>query len=104
MACAREPADREIHSCLAHQPPILHDPQQKSRQHQPDRHFRIDPGPHQAIGVKVSYLHSQPGKVQNRVHTRQNMIVRNKITQRAADEELKLITLFPTQHRQPHCP
>jgi hypothetical protein len=44
QAVAGEPADRQIDLRLAQQPPVMHDPEQEAREHQPDRASGSIPG------------------------------------------------------------
>ena len=86
---------------IPHQPPVVNDTQQKTSQHQTHRHFRVNPGSPETIGIKFNHLIRQPRQIQNRVHPRQHMIILDQIAQRPADEKLQPIPLFPTQHPTP---
>ena len=68
----------------------MHDALEEPRQHQPDSHFRINPGTTEPIRVEIGHLRRQPRQVQNPVHPNQHMILRDQIAQRPADEKLQL--------------
>lgn len=58
---AREPPNGEIDLRLAHQPAVVHDPEQKTGQHQPDCHLRVDAGPPRAVrGIAPLHFGTQP--------------------------------------------
>ena len=40
-----KPADRQIDGRVTHQPPVMHNRLQKSRQHQTNRRLGVNPGP-----------------------------------------------------------
>ena len=98
-----------------HQAPVMHDPLQKSRQHQPPVRrgndaldqclfrltLRINPRSPKPIRVKISDLARKPRQVQNLVDPHQDMIFREQVAQRPADEKLRLIPFLPTQNRKP---
>jgi hypothetical protein len=89
QAIPGEPADREVDLRLAHEPPVVDDTEQETRQHQPDRRLRIDPRPSLG-GVEFGNFRMQPLEVEHTIDPRKNMVVRNQIADRAADEELQL--------------
>ena len=103
-AVAGEPPDGEVHLRLAHQAAVMDDAEQEARQHQADRRLRVDPRPANARGVEFRHRLMQPAKVEHPVDAGQHVIVANEVPQRAADEELELIALLPTQHHQPPTP
>ena len=96
---ADEPPDREVHLRLAHQPTVVHEPQQKARQHQPNRHFRVDPGTTVVRAITIRHLLAQPAQVQNPVHAGQNVILGNQLLQRTGHEQVHLGAVPASQHR-----
>jgi hypothetical protein len=107
QAVPGEPADRQVDLRLAQQPPVVDDAEQEACQHQPERRLRRYPRPPDARRVERANLGRKPGEVQHPVDPCKDMIFRNEITQRAADEELKLSPLLLPQHLNPrldHCP
>jgi hypothetical protein len=56
QAVTDEPADREIDLGLAHQPSVMHDPEQKPGQHEPHCSLRVDAGAAVVGAVKVGHL------------------------------------------------
>ena len=98
---AGEPADRQVDLRLAHEPAIMDDPEQEAREHQPDRRLRIDPRAPDVRRIELGDLGRKPRQVEHPVHAREDVIVRNQVTQRAADEELELSPLLPSQHSDP---
>jgi hypothetical protein len=106
QAVPGEPADRQIDLRLAQEPPVVDDAEQEARQHQPDRRLRRDPRPPDPWRIERANFRRQPGQIQHPIHARQDMIVREEITQRAADKELELSPLLLPQHSNPrldHC-
>ena len=99
---AHEPADREVDLRLPHQPPVMHDPEQEARQHQPDRDLRIDPRPAVRLAIEVGDLRSKPRQVEHAIHPGEDMVVGNELPQRPCHEQLQLIALLPSQHRILH--
>ena len=51
--------------------------------------------------VELANLDRKPREIEHPVDARQHVIVWNQITQRAADEELELSPLLPSQHSDP---
>ena len=98
QAVPREPADREIDLCLSHQTPVMNDPQQEAGQHQAHCRLRRDPGPTRAGGVEIGHVLDQPPQIEHPVDAGQDMIVRNKLTQRPADEKHELIPVLMADH------
>ena len=67
MQCeAAEPADRQVHLRLAHQPAVMNDAKQEPGEHQPDRNLGIDTGTAIVSAVKVADLVAQPGQTRTR--------------------------------------
>lgn len=95
---ACEPADRQIDLRLAHQAPVMDDPEKKTRQHQPHGGFGIDAGAADAGRIEIRDIVLQPAEIEHAIHPCQNMLVRNKIAQRAADEKFELIAVLPSDH------
>jgi Transposase, Mutator family len=95
---ANEPADREIDPGLSQQTAVLHDPEQKARKHQPDRHFGVNPGSSVLRAVEVLNLIMQPAQFQDMVDPNEDMFVRQKVAQRARDKQLQLTPFLPPQH------
>ena len=73
-----EPPDREVHLRLAHQPTVVHEPQQKARQHQPNRHLRVDPRSTVVRAITIRHFLAQPTQVENAVHAGQYVIFGNQ--------------------------
>ena len=102
QAVPGEPADRRIDLRLAHQAPVAHDAQRKPGEHQPNGGLRLDPGAPDAGSVEVGHLIAQPRQIEHAIHPSQDVIVRNQITQRAADEELQLVAVLMSDQACPH--
>ncbi len=73
---ARKPANGDINMGFPHQPAIVHNPTQQASKHQPDRGFRINPGPTIVATIAISDLTAQPRQVENAIDAHQHMIVR----------------------------
>jgi hypothetical protein len=95
---ADEPADREIDLRLAQHPPVMHDPEQEPREHQPDRDLRIDARPPVRLAIKVGDLRPKPGEVEHAIDSGEDMIVGHELPQRPRHEQLKLIAFLPSEH------
>jgi len=76
---ADKPADREVHLRLAHQPAVMHDAEQESGQHQPNRHLWVDAGPTVIHAVDVAHLAGQPAQIENPIDAGQDMVVGNEL-------------------------
>ena len=50
---------------IAHQSPVMHDALEEPRQHQPDSHFRINPGTTEPIRTEIGNRTRLPRQVQN---------------------------------------
>jgi hypothetical protein len=83
QAVADEPADRQVHLGLAHQPPVVHDPEPQSREHQPHRALGVDAGPPRRGAVQRLDLGAQPAEVQDAIHPGQDVVVWNQPAQRS---------------------
>jgi hypothetical protein len=98
QAITAEPADREVDLRLPQQPAVMHDPEQEPGQHQPHRDLGVDAGPAGRSVVEVGDLVVQPAQIEHAVHPNQHVVVRQHVTQRPGDEQLRLPTLLTTQH------
>jgi hypothetical protein len=98
QAIAAEPADREVDLRLPQQPPVVNDPEQEPGQHQPYRDLRVDAGPAGRGVVEAGDLVVQPAQIEHAIHPDQHVVVRQHVTQRPGDEQLRLPTLLATQH------
>ena len=80
--CSDRAADRQVDLGRTPQPGIVHDARQQAGQHQPQGRLRIDAGLARTVGgVAVPNLRAQPRQIQNPVHPRQHMVVRDKVAQ-----------------------
>ena len=93
-----EPPDRDVHLRFAQQTPVVHDPQQKTRQHQPNRHLRVDPRTAVVRAITIRHLLAQPTQVENAVHAGQDVIRRNQPFERTGDEQIHLGAVLASQH------
>lgn len=66
QAVADEPADRDIHQRLPHQPAVVHDPEQKAGK-KAHRHLGINARPTVIGTVEVRYLLAQPIQIENAI-------------------------------------
>ncbi len=98
---AGEPADRQVHLSLAHQSAVMHDPEKEPREHQPNRSLRIDPRAADIHRINIRDLLAQPAEFENAIDAGEDLVIRNKIPERAADEELELPALLRTKHSFP---
>ncbi len=94
-----EPADREIDLRFTHQPPVMDDPEQKTRQHQAHGNFGINARATIVGTIMAGHFSAKPPKVENRIDPHQHMVVGDQPPQRPGDEKLQLPALLPTQHR-----
>jgi hypothetical protein len=92
--------DRQIDLRLAQEPPVVDDAEQEARQHQPDRRLRIDPRP-PFKRIEPGHLRVQPSEIEHPIDARKDMVVRDQVPQRAADEELQLPPHPSPQHSPP---
>jgi hypothetical protein len=83
QAVADEPADRHVRPGLAHRPPVVHDPERQSREHQPHRDLGVDAGPPRRGAVQRLDLGAQPAEVQGAIHPGQDVVVWNQPAQRS---------------------
>ena len=95
---AGEPADGKVDLRFAHQPTIMHDPEQKARKHQAERCLGIYPRPADIRGIELGHLPAQPAEIENPVDAGENVVVGHEVSERSADEELELSSLLRTQH------
>ena len=98
-----EPADREVHLRLAHQPTVVYEAQQQARQHQPHPHFRVDSRATVVRAIAIRYFLMQPTQVQYAVHTHQDVILRNQLLQRTGHEQFQLLAPLASQHPGSPC-
>ena len=89
-----EPPDRQVHLRLAHQPTVVNQPQQKARQHQTNRHFRVDLGTAALRAIAIRHFLTKPTQVQYAVHTGQNVILRYQLLQRTRHEQVELFAML----------
>jgi hypothetical protein len=101
QAAPGEATDRRVDLRLTHQPPVVHDAQQKPREHQPNGGLRLDPGPPDAGSVEFRHLIVQPRQVEHMIHSSQNALVGNQVAQRAANEKLELTPVLPSDRPAP---
>ena len=106
QAIAAEPADREVDLRLPHEPPVVNDPEQEARRASavPPPRGRCWAGrPRRRRGRRPPRAASQ---IEHAVHPDQHVVVRQHVTQRPGDEQLRLPTLLATQHpgRRPPAP
>jgi hypothetical protein len=94
QAVADEPADGDVDLSLAHQLAAVHDANEQSGEHQPNRDLRIDSRPPVVEAIIVGDLFPKSGQVEHAVHACQHMLIRNELLERAGDKELQLISLF----------
>ena len=66
-----EPPDCDVHLRFAHQPAVMDEAQQKTRKHQPYRHFRIDSRTTSLRAIAIRHFLAQPAQFQYAVHTDQ---------------------------------
>ena len=91
QAKTRKPPDRDVDLGLAHQAPIVDDPDQETRQHEPQCHLGVDAGPTSAVtSVTLSYLRPEPTEVEHLVHPGEHMLVRHEFPKRACYQKLRL--------------
>jgi hypothetical protein len=95
---ADEPADREVDLRLPQQPSVMHDPEQEPGEHQPDRDLGIDPRPPVALAVQLGHLRAEPRQVEHAIHSGEDMIIGNELTQRPRHEQLQLTAFLPSEH------
>jgi hypothetical protein len=93
-----KPPDVEVHPRLAHQPTVMDDAEQEAGQHEPHRRLGIDGGTADPGRVDLRQLVMQPAEVENPVDALEDVIVGDKIAQRAADKKLQLPAPPPLQH------
>jgi hypothetical protein len=99
QAVANEPANGEIDLGFTDQPPVMHDPQQQARQHQPYRDLRVNARSASLAAIQRLDLCPQPAKVEDAVYSDQNMLVGEQGAERACHEQLRLPSLPSCQHR-----
>lgn len=101
QAKAGEPADREVHLGLTHQPAVVHDAEQEPGEHQAHRRLWIYRRSPDSRGIHLGDLLMQPAEVEHRVDAGEDVVVRDQIAQRTADEEFQLTSRAPLQHSPP---
>ncbi len=80
----------------------MDDAEKEPREHQANRGFRIDSLSTNACRIEVSDLTAYPAEVGNTADAGKEVIVRDKVTQRSADEELQLISGSDAAHATLH--
>jgi len=75
-----EPADREIDLCLAHEPPVMHDTEKETGQHQAHGCFRRDTGSADADRIEIGPLRAKPPQIKHSVDADKDVIVWDKVT------------------------
>ena len=68
QAVADEPANGDVDVSLAHQAPIVDDPDQEAGEHEPDGDLRIDAWASVALTVETRGLRPKPGQVEHAIH------------------------------------
>jgi hypothetical protein len=93
-----KPADREVHLRFAHQASIVHDPEKKAGEHQANANFRINAGATLVDIVQACDFLTQPTQIEHPINTHQNVVVREELSERSDDEQLRLAPIFLPQH------
>ncbi len=78
-------ADGDVDVGLARQLAVMHDAAKQAREHQTNRHLRIDAGPTIVEAIAVSDLIAQPRQVENTIDAHEHKFVRNELSQRTVE-------------------
>ena len=70
-----EPADHETDLRFTHQSPVLNDPQQEARQHQPNGNLGIDAGTAVVGTIEIGQFGTEPPKIKNLIDPHQHMVI-----------------------------
>ena len=81
QAITAEPADCEVDLGLAHQPPVVDEAEQETREHQPKGDLGIDARPSGRGVIQRCDFFVQPTEIEHPIDPDQDVVVRQQVTQ-----------------------
>ena len=81
QAITAEPADCEVDLGLAHQPPVVDEAEQETREHQPKGDLGIDARPSGRCVIQRGDFFVQPTEIEHPIDPDQDVVVRQQVTQ-----------------------